>query len=52
MRVSKGIFEDFVRTTIASLPERFIAKMDNVSVIVTDRPSAMIWLIRAFVLTI
>mgnify|MGYP001171978344 FL=1 len=40
MRVSKGIFEDFVRTTIASLPERFIAKMDNVSVIVTDRPSA------------
>ena len=39
MQVSKDIFEDFVRIAIASLPERFIAKMGNVSVIVADRPS-------------
>tara|TARA_Y100000588_G_C13810262_1_gene734791 strand:- start:55 stop:426 length:372 start_codon:yes stop_codon:yes gene_type:complete len=39
VEVSKDIFEDFVRTAIASLPERFIANMRNVSVIVADRPS-------------
>ena len=39
MQVSKDIFEDFVRIAIASLPERFIANMGNVSVIVADRPS-------------
>ena len=39
MQVSKDIFEDFVRIAIASLPERFIASMGNVSVIVADRPS-------------
>ena len=39
MQVSKDIFEDFVRVAIASLPERFIANMDNVSIIVSDRPS-------------
>jgi len=39
MQVSKDIFEDFVRVAIASLPERFIANMGNVSIIVADRPS-------------
>ena len=39
MQVSKDIFEDFVRIAIASLPERFIANMGNVSVIVADCPS-------------
>jgi len=39
MQVSKEIFEDFVRVAIASLPERFIANMGNVSIIVADRPS-------------
>ena len=39
MQVSKDIFEDFVRNAIASLPERFIANMGNVSVIVADSPS-------------
>ena len=39
MQVSKEIFADFVRVAIASLPERFIANMGNVSIIVADRPS-------------
>jgi len=39
MQVSKDIFEGFVRIAIASVPERFITNMGNVSVIVADSPS-------------
>ena len=37
MQVSRDIFEDIVRDAIASLPEQFLSKMDNVSIIVADR---------------
>jgi predicted Zn-dependent protease with MMP-like domain len=40
LQVSRDIFEDLVRDAISSLPEKFLAKMDNVSIIVADRASA------------
>ncbi|WP_342823896.1 metallopeptidase family protein [Candidatus Lucifugimonas marina] len=35
--MSRDIFEDIVRDAIASLPEQFLSKMENVSIIVADR---------------
>ncbi len=37
MQVSRDIFKDIVRDAIASLPEQFLSKMENVSIIVADR---------------
>jgi predicted Zn-dependent protease with MMP-like domain len=37
LHVSRESFEDLVRSAIASLPEKFLSKMDNVSIIVADR---------------
>lgn len=44
MEVSKDTFEDLVRVAIESLPAQFLAKMDNVSIIVSDHatPQQMI----------
>ncbi len=44
MEVSKETFEDLVRAAIDSLPAQFLAKMDNVSIIISDRatPQQMI----------
>ena len=39
MRVDRDSFEELVREAVASLPEQFLSKMGNVSVIVTDRPT-------------
>ncbi len=38
--MSRDVFEDIVRDAIASLPERFLSKMGNVSIIVADRASS------------
>jgi|TARA_Y100000031_G_scaffold136482_1_gene160608 predicted Zn-dependent protease with MMP-like domain len=37
--VDRDSFEELVREAVASLPEQFLSKMGNVSVIVTDRPT-------------
>lgn len=39
MQVSRDSFEKLVRDAVSSLPERFLSKMDNVGVIVSDRPT-------------
>jgi predicted Zn-dependent protease with MMP-like domain len=39
MRVSRDSFEDLVRDAISNLPARFLAKMDNVSIIVAEKPT-------------
>jgi predicted Zn-dependent protease with MMP-like domain len=39
LRVSRDRFEDLIRDSIESLPQQFLSKMDNVSVIVADRPT-------------
>ena len=39
MQVSRERFEDLVRDAISSLPEKFLSKMGNVSIIVADRPT-------------
>jgi predicted Zn-dependent protease with MMP-like domain len=40
LQVSRDDFEDLVRGAISSLPEEFLARMDNISIIVADRASA------------
>ena len=37
--MSRDVFEDLVRDAISSLPENFLARMDNVSIIVAERAS-------------
>jgi predicted Zn-dependent protease with MMP-like domain len=38
--VSRDDFEDLVRDAISSLPEKFLARMNNVSIIVADRATS------------
>jgi predicted Zn-dependent protease with MMP-like domain len=40
LQVSRDSFEDLVRDAISALPEKFLSKMGNVSIIVADRPTA------------
>ncbi|NQW21729.1 MAG: metallopeptidase family protein [Chloroflexi bacterium] len=40
MKVSKDIFENFVRDVVMSLPDKFLTSMNNVSIIVADRPTS------------
>ena len=39
MQVSRERFENLVRDAISSLPEKFLSKMGNVSIIIADRPT-------------
>jgi len=39
MHVSRDSFEDLVRDAISSLPAEFLKKMNNVSIIVTEKPT-------------
>jgi predicted Zn-dependent protease with MMP-like domain len=39
VQISTNSFEDLVRDAISSLPEQFLSKMGNVSIIVADRPT-------------
>jgi predicted Zn-dependent protease with MMP-like domain len=39
LQVSRDSFEDIVRDAIASLPEQFLSKMGNVSIIIADKAS-------------
>jgi predicted Zn-dependent protease with MMP-like domain len=39
LQVSRDTFEDLIRLAISTLPDEFLSKMDNVSIIVADRPS-------------
>ena len=39
MHVSRDSFEDLVRDAISNLPTKFLAKMDNVSIIVAEKPT-------------
>jgi predicted Zn-dependent protease with MMP-like domain len=39
IQVSEDSFEDMVRAAVAVLPDQFLSKLDNVSIIVADRPT-------------
>jgi len=39
-RMSRRAFEDLVRQAIETLPEQFLARLENVDVVVADRPTA------------
>jgi predicted Zn-dependent protease with MMP-like domain len=39
VEVSRDSFEDLVRAAVAILPQEFLSKMGNVSIIVADRPT-------------
>ena len=39
-RMSRHAFEDLVRRAIETLPEQFLARLENVDVVVADRPTA------------
>jgi|TARA_B100001964_G_scaffold239478_1_gene307001 predicted Zn-dependent protease with MMP-like domain len=40
LRVSRENFEDLVRNAVSALPEKFVSNMGNVSIVVSDHPTA------------
>jgi predicted Zn-dependent protease with MMP-like domain len=40
LQVSRDSFEDLVRDAVSAVPEKFLSKMGNVSIVVADRPTA------------
>jgi predicted Zn-dependent protease with MMP-like domain len=39
VQVSQDSFEDMVRAAVSTVPNKFLSKLENVSIIVADRPT-------------